>query len=82
MAARKVDLLELVEVINSDAYRLKLPPNLRMADMFNIKNLVPFVSDDPVLPNRAVSRSNCLNPGVTDAVSSRQIVANLDKEGA
>ena len=42
LAARKIGLLEILEKINSNAYRLKLPSHMRTSDVFNVKHLVPY----------------------------------------
>ncbi|KAG5230103.1 hypothetical protein IMY05_015G0066000 [Salix suchowensis] len=42
LAAKKVGPLEIVEKINPNAYRLKLPSHIRTHDVFNIKHLMPF----------------------------------------
>ncbi|PKI52273.1 hypothetical protein CRG98_027338, partial [Punica granatum] len=49
LAARKISPVEVIEKINSNAYRLKLPSHIRTADVFNVKHLVPYTgSDDPI----------------------------------
>lgn len=46
--ARKIGPLEIVEKINSNAYRVSLPANVRCSDAFKVKHLVQFVpQDDP-----------------------------------
>ena len=45
LAAKKVDPLEVLEKINPNAYRLKLPSHIRTADVFNVKHLVPCFDD-------------------------------------
>jgi len=65
LAARKVGPVEILEKINPNAYRLKLPSHIRTSDVFNVKYLVPFHgsnSDDD--PN---SRANFCQPGGNDA---------------
>lgn len=42
LKAHKVGLLEIVEKINNNAYRLRLPLTMRMADVFNVKHLTPL----------------------------------------
>lgn len=46
LKSRKIGPLEIVEKINNNAYRLKLPPHMHTADVFNVKHLVPFVAED------------------------------------
>ena len=42
LAARKIGHLEILEKINPNAYRLKLPSHMRTSDVFNVKHLVPY----------------------------------------
>lgn len=63
LKSRKIGPLEIVEKINNNPYRLKLPPHMNIVDVFNVKHLVPFVAenDADVVQN---SRSNfLLTPG-------------------
>ncbi|GJR15643.1 putative reverse transcriptase domain-containing protein, partial [Tanacetum coccineum] len=58
--------LEIVEKINSNAYRLKLPSHIRCYDVFNVKHLIPYhgdSSDDDLAMN---SRTNFVYPGGND----------------
>ena len=43
LSARKIGPVDIIEKINSNAYRLKLPS--RTADVFNVKHLLPFHGD-------------------------------------
>ncbi|GJU36998.1 retrotransposon protein, putative, ty1-copia subclass [Tanacetum coccineum] len=65
--AKKIGPLEIVEKINSNAYRLKLPSHIRCSDVFNVKHLLPYhgdsSDDDPVVNSRA----NFVYPGENDA---------------
>ena len=45
LSAKKIGPLEVLEKINPNAYRLKLPSHLRTADVFNVKHLIPFNDD-------------------------------------
>ena len=45
LSAKKIGLVEIVEKINPNACRLKLPSHIRTADAFNIKHLIPYVGD-------------------------------------
>ncbi|GKD60537.1 hypothetical protein Tco_1298046, partial [Tanacetum coccineum] len=45
LSAKKIGLLEIVEKINSNAYRLKLPSHIRCSDVFNVKHLIPYHGD-------------------------------------
>ncbi|GJS90185.1 putative reverse transcriptase domain-containing protein [Tanacetum coccineum] len=54
---------EIVEKINSNAYRLKLPSHIRCSDVFSVKHLIPYhgdSSDDDLAMN---SRTNFVYPG-------------------
>ncbi|GKE88235.1 hypothetical protein Tco_1565710 [Tanacetum coccineum] len=56
--AKKIGLLEIVEKINSNAYRLKLPSHIQCFDVFNMKHLLAYhgdSSDDDLVGN---SRTN------------------------
>ncbi|KAJ9552872.1 hypothetical protein OSB04_016917 [Centaurea solstitialis] len=67
LSAKKIGPVEIVEKINPNAYRLKLPSHIRCADVFNVKHLLPYhgdSSDDEVAGN---SRSNFVHPGGNDA---------------
>ncbi|CAM8882946.1 unnamed protein product [Rhodiola kirilowii] len=45
LAARKIGPIEIVEKINSNAYRLRLPSHVHTSDVFNVKHLIPFRGD-------------------------------------
>ncbi|GJZ96147.1 hypothetical protein Tco_0668481 [Tanacetum coccineum] len=67
LSAKKIGPLEIVEKINSNAYRLKLPSHIRCSDVFNVKHLLPYhgdSSDDDIVVN---SRANFVYPGENDA---------------
>ncbi|PKI67388.1 hypothetical protein CRG98_012216 [Punica granatum] len=64
LAARKISPVEIVEKINSNAYRLKLPSHIRTADVFNVKHLIPYTGDSS---DDDDSRTNSLHPGENDA---------------
>ncbi|GJZ83852.1 hypothetical protein Tco_0649025 [Tanacetum coccineum] len=62
LSAKKIGPLEIVEKINSNAYRLKLPSHIRCSDVFNVKQLLPYhgeSSDDDLVMN---SRANFVYP--------------------
>ncbi|PKI36368.1 hypothetical protein CRG98_043241, partial [Punica granatum] len=67
LAARKIGPVEVIEKINSNAYRLKLPSHIRTVDVFNVKHLVPYIGDSS---DDDDSRSNSLHPGENDAVEN------------
>jgi hypothetical protein len=64
LSARKVGLIEIIEKINPNAYRLKLPNHIKTSDVFNVKHLVPFIEDSS--DEDANSRTNSLQPGEDD----------------
>ena len=43
--AKKISPKEIIEKINPNAYRLKLPSHIQIFDLFNIKHLIPYVGD-------------------------------------
>lgn len=59
LKARKLGHLEVLERINANAYRVKVPPGVYSSDVFNVKYLFPFVSQDDIED----SRVNLLYPG-------------------
>ena len=69
-AAKKIGPVEIVEKINSNAYRLQLRSHVLTSDVFNVKHIIPFVGDSSSEDDVAVpdSRSNLLHPGGNDAV--------------
>ncbi|CAA7012879.1 unnamed protein product [Microthlaspi erraticum] len=63
LKARKIGPLEVLEKINNNAYRLRLPPNMNTADVFNVKHLVPYDDSDSVSPpTSGNSRANFSSP--------------------
>ena len=42
LVARKIGPLEILEKINPNAYRLKLPSDMRTSNVFNVKHLVQY----------------------------------------
>nr|GFB03987.1 reverse transcriptase domain-containing protein [Tanacetum cinerariifolium] len=59
----KIGPLEIVEKINYNAYRLKLPSHIRYYDVFNVNHLISYhgdSSDDDLAMN---SRTNFVYPG-------------------
>ncbi|KAG5545126.1 hypothetical protein RHGRI_017555 [Rhododendron griersonianum] len=66
LKARKIGPVEIIEKINPNAYRLKLPSHVRTADAFNVKHLIPFWGDS-LSDEDANSRTNFLLAGEDDA---------------
>jgi hypothetical protein len=64
LVVRKVGPIQIIEKINLNAYRLKLPSHIKMSNVFNVKHLVPFIDDS--LDEDANSRTNSLQPGEDD----------------
>lgn len=64
LSSRKIGPLEVLQKINSNAYRLRLPSHIRTSDVFNVKHLVPFAGDNSSEDEAASdSRSNRSNGG-------------------
>ena len=66
-SAKKIGPVEILEKINPNAYRLKLPSNIRCSDVFNVKHLLPYFGDSSDDELVADSRSNFVYPGGNDA---------------
>lgn len=67
LKAKTIGPVEIIEKINPNAYRLKLPSHIRTADVFNVKHLIPYTGenlDDDVVQN---SGTNFFYPGENDA---------------
>ena len=78
LSAKKIGPIEVLEKINPNAYRLKLPSHVRTSDVFNVKHLVPFTEDSS---DDADSRANPVQPGENDvdeiAIKSLEKFDNL-----
>ncbi|KAL6542311.1 hypothetical protein OROMI_023913 [Orobanche minor] len=46
LSSRKIGPAEIVEKINSNAYRLRLPSHIRTSDVFNVIHLAPYVGNN------------------------------------
>ncbi|XP_076953590.1 uncharacterized protein LOC143627711 [Bidens hawaiensis] len=75
LSAKKIGPVEIVEKINSNAYRLKLPSHVRCSDVFNDKHLLPYYGDTSEDEDVADSRSNFFYPGGEDVVPSIEDLA-------
>jgi hypothetical protein len=64
LVAHKVGPVEIIEKINPNACRLKLPSHIKTSNVFNVKHLVPFIEDSS--EEDANSRTNSLQPGEDD----------------
>ncbi|KAE8695414.1 General regulatory factor 9, MU isoform 1 [Hibiscus syriacus] len=72
---RKIGPCEVVQKINDNAYRLRLPSHLKTSDVFNVKHLSHcFVDPDDTTLN---SRTSSFQPGATDAGGSETDDAEL-----
>ncbi|PKI55817.1 hypothetical protein CRG98_023782 [Punica granatum] len=65
LSTRKIGPVEVIEKINPNAYRLKLPSYIHIADVFNVTHLIPYTGDSS---DDDESRANSLHPGENDAV--------------
>nr|GEX18921.1 putative reverse transcriptase domain-containing protein [Tanacetum cinerariifolium] len=67
---------EIMEKMNSNAYRLKLPSHIRCSNVFNVKHLLPYHgnSDEDSVGN---SRTNFVSPRGNDVNPSIQERADL-----
>ncbi|GJV96777.1 putative nucleotidyltransferase, ribonuclease H [Tanacetum coccineum] len=77
LSAKKIGPLEIVEKINSNAYRLKLPSHIRCSDVLIVKHLIPYHDDsfdDDLAMN---SRTNFVYPGGNDGGPSIEERADL-----
>ena len=45
LSTRKIGSIEIIEKINPNAYRLRLPNHIQTVDVFNAKHLIPYTSD-------------------------------------
>lgn len=63
LKSRKIGPVEVLERINDNAYKVRLPPYLRTSNVFNVKHLYPFHGDNDDLD----SWPNPLSPEGTDA---------------
>nr|GEW85765.1 hypothetical protein [Tanacetum cinerariifolium] len=75
LSAKKIGPLEILEKINSNAYRLKLPSQIRYSDVFNVKHLLPYHGDS-YDEDLVVNSRFCL-PGGNDACPSVEERAHL-----
>ena len=63
LSAKKIGPLEVLEKINPNVYRLKLPSHVHTADVFNVKHLILFTDDSS---NDTDSRANPVQLGEND----------------
>lgn len=71
LKVKKIGTLDVLDRINGNAYRLRLPAYVNTSDVFNVKYLCHYEPPDQ-LPH---SRANLSHPGSPDAASS-QVIGN------
>ena len=76
LSAKKIGPVEIVEKINSNAYRLKLPSHIRTVDIFNVRHLVTFTGDSS---DDSGSRPNSVHLKDNDVGIEEQAVRFLEK---
>lgn len=57
LKSKKIDPVEVLERINPNAYRVRLPAHFRTSDVFNVKHLSRFHGDN-IPPDSRVNPSN------------------------
>nr|GEY33115.1 putative reverse transcriptase domain-containing protein [Tanacetum cinerariifolium] len=77
LSAKKIGPLEIMEKMNSNAYRLKLPSHIRCSDVFNVKHLLPYRGNSSDEDSVGNSRTNFACPGGNDVNPSIKERANL-----
>nr|GEX83601.1 putative reverse transcriptase domain-containing protein [Tanacetum cinerariifolium] len=77
LSAKKIGPLEIVEKMNSNAYRLKLPSHIRCSDVFNVKNLFPYHGNSSDEDSVGNSRMSFVYPGGNDVNPSIEEQADL-----
>ncbi|GKA68469.1 putative reverse transcriptase domain-containing protein, partial [Tanacetum coccineum] len=77
LSAKKIGPLEIVEKMNTNAYRLKLPSHIRCSDAFNMKHLLPYHGDSSDEDSVGNSRTNFVYSGGNDVNPSIEERANL-----
>ena len=67
LSIKKIGPIDIIEKINPNAYRLKLPSHIQIADVFNVKHLIPYIGDSSFGDyDTTNSRVNFLHPGGND----------------
>nr|GEU68731.1 putative reverse transcriptase domain-containing protein [Tanacetum cinerariifolium] len=77
LSAKKIGPLKIVERMNSNAYRLKLPSHIRYSDVFNVKHLLPYHGDSSDEDSVGNSRTNFVYPERNDVNPSIEERADL-----
>nr|GEW60684.1 putative reverse transcriptase domain-containing protein [Tanacetum cinerariifolium] len=74
LAAKKIGPVEIVEKINPNTYRLRLPSHVRTHDVFNVKHFVPFMGDSSDEDDAVLnSRLNLLYRRGNDSVQLEEV---------
>ena len=73
LSVKKIGPVEIIEKINPNAYRLKLPSHIRTSDVFNVKHLIQYVGDSSSEDDMGNSRTNFSSLGRNDAVEKALI---------
>ena len=76
LSTKKIGPVEIIQKINSNAYRLKLHSHIRTADIFNVKHLVPFTGDSS---DDSYSRPNSVHPRENDVGIEEQAIRFLEQ---
>ena len=76
LSAKKIELMEIVKKINSNAYLLKLPSHIWTTDVFNVKHLVLFAGDSS---DDSDSMPNSVHPRENDVGIEEQAIRFLEK---
>ena len=70
LSTKKIGPVEIIEKINPNAYRLKLPSYIRTVDFFNVKYLIPYVGDSSDKDDTQNSRMTFLHPRGNNVVEN------------
>ena len=76
LSAKKIGPVEIIEKINRNTYRLKLPSHKRTVDVFNVKHLVLFIGDSS---DDSDSRPNSVHLGENDVGIKEQAIRFLEQ---
>nr|GEW32411.1 hypothetical protein [Tanacetum cinerariifolium] len=77
LSAKKTGSLEVVEKMNSNAYRFKLPSHICYSDVFNVKHLLPYHGDSFDEDSVGNLRTNFVYLGGNDVNPSIEEQADL-----
>nr|GEV00955.1 hypothetical protein [Tanacetum cinerariifolium] len=77
LSAKKIGPLEIMKMMNSNAYRLKLPSHILCSDVFNVKHLLPYHGNSSNEYSVGNLRTNFVYPGRNDVNTSIEEWADL-----